>query len=142
MSELQPIFDFLQSDRDPREMRRALAVILTLQGYTHTQIKEILGVSSAFVSKWKNVYMARGIEAFNLGYKGHISYLTGNQKQEIVKWIHTQNAWSIHQLKVYLSDRYGVIFKSRQSYYAVLKAVGGKIDPSELETLDNKLDRI
>lgn len=140
MSELQPIFDFLQSDRDPRERRRALAVKLTLEGYTHRQIKELLGVSSAFVSKWKNVYTQRGIEALKLGYKGHISYLSENQKQEVVKWIHAQDAWSIDRLKVYLYDRYGVVFKSRQSYYAVLKAVGGNLAPGELETLDNELE--
>jgi putative transposase len=140
MTDLTPLTNFLKSDRDPRENRRALAVRLALSGQTHRQIKSILGISSAFVSKWKKIYKERGIEALKLSYKGHSSYLNYEQKQEVVDWIFTQDTWKINQLRLYLFDRFGIYFKSRQSYYALLNAVGGKLAPGELEKMDDTLD--
>lgn len=142
MTDLQPIFDFLQEDHDPREIRRALAVKFTLEGHPHRKITKLLGVSSAFISKWKKVYLDRGIEALQLHYKGNIGYLTGEQKQEVIEWIDAQTYWSIRQLKVYLFEQYGILFKSRQSYYLLLKAVGGQLAPGELERLDEELEPI
>ncbi|HIK30249.1 MAG TPA: transposase [Oscillatoriales cyanobacterium M59_W2019_021] len=140
MTDLTPLINFLKGDRDPREYRRALAVRLALTGHTHREINSILGVSSAFVSKWKAIYEERGIEALKLGYKGHPRYLSDEQKQEVVDWILTQDTWNISQLRLYLFDRFGVAFKSRQSYYALLRVVGGKLAPGELEKMDDTLD--
>lgn len=84
VTDLTPLINFLKGDRDPREYRRALAVRLALSGHKHREIKSMLGVSSAFVSKWKARYEKRGVEALKLGYKGHISYLNYEQKQEVV----------------------------------------------------------
>jgi putative transposase len=140
MTDITPLTNFLKGDRDPREYRRALAVRLALTGHTHRKIKSILGVSSAFVSKWKALYKERGIEALNLGYKGHTSYLNDEQKQELVDWILTQDTWNISQLRLYLFDQFGVAFKSRQSYYALLRVVGGKLAPGELEKMDDTID--
>ncbi|MGB5897262.1 MAG: helix-turn-helix domain-containing protein [Geitlerinemataceae cyanobacterium] len=140
MTDLTPLINFLKSDRDPREYRRALAIRLALSGHTHRQIKSILGVSSAFVSKWKTIYEQRGIEALKLGYKGHIGYLNNEQKQEVVDWLFAQESWNISKLRLYLFDRYGVVFKSRQSYYALLKVVGGTLATGELEKMDEILE--
>lgn len=43
---------YIQSNPDPREIKRAVTVKMWLEGYTHRQIQNILGVSSDFISKW------------------------------------------------------------------------------------------
>lgn len=98
VTDLAPLINFLKGDRDPREYRRALAVRLALSGCKHREIKRILGVSSAFVSKWKARYQERGIQALKLGYKGHFSYLTDEHKQEVVDSILARETWNISLL--------------------------------------------
>ena len=44
---------FIESNPDPRELKRALAVSMTMKGYKHREIIDILQVSSGFISKWK-----------------------------------------------------------------------------------------
>ena len=46
MSEL---LEFISTARDARELKRALAVKLTLEGYVHTEIIKILNVTSGFI---------------------------------------------------------------------------------------------
>jgi len=53
--------ELIKSNCDPRVLKRALAVKMTLQGYTHAQIMEILGVSSGFISKWKQHFVEEGV---------------------------------------------------------------------------------
>ena len=45
--------DFIKSNPEPRELRRAIAVKLALEGYVYRRIKKILEVSIGFISKWK-----------------------------------------------------------------------------------------
>lgn len=66
--------------------------------------------------------------------------MNNEQKQEVVDWLFAQESWNISQLRLYLFDRYGVVFKSRQSYYALLKVVGGTLATGELEKMDEILE--
>jgi transposase len=67
---IERLIYFIESNPDPREMKRALAVKLALQGYVYSAIENILNVSPAFVSKWKQNFEEKGIEGLRLGYKG------------------------------------------------------------------------
>lgn len=49
LGDLKPFIDF---NPDARELKRAVAVQIFLKGYKHREIKESLGVSSGFISKW------------------------------------------------------------------------------------------
>ena len=68
----QELNQFIQSNREPRELKRALAVNMVLKGYKHRQIQSILGVSSGFISKWTDKYRQSGVKGFKLGYIGSV----------------------------------------------------------------------
>jgi putative transposase len=57
---------FIETNPDPRELKRALAVKMTLQSYKHREIIKILQVSSGFISKWKQEYIISGVKALKL----------------------------------------------------------------------------
>ena len=56
-----------------------------------------------------------------LQYKGSTGYLNREEKEETVEWIINQEVWDISELESYLIEKYDVLFKSRQSYYEILK---------------------
>jgi transposase len=118
--EIKLLKDFIKSNPDPREVKRALAVKLALEGYAYRSIKQIIGVSDGFISKWKNRFEVGGIPGIKLAYKGSESYLTDNQIEEIITWLISQKHWDISELEVYLIEQYDVVFKSPQSYYKLL----------------------
>ena len=68
---------FIASNPDARELKRALAVQMTLLGLKQGAIQAILGVQSSFISTWKKRYLSEGIACFRLGYKGSQPYLSG-----------------------------------------------------------------
>jgi len=47
---MEELNTFIESNRDPRQLKRALAVRMSLQGYPHREIMPILQVSSGFIS--------------------------------------------------------------------------------------------
>ena len=51
MSELE---EFIQSTKDSRELKRALVVKMTLAKRPWAVVMEDLGVSQAFISKWRS----------------------------------------------------------------------------------------
>jgi len=48
---LDGLNEFIQSNPDPRELKRAVAVQMFVQNYKHREIQAILGVSSGLISK-------------------------------------------------------------------------------------------
>ncbi len=116
--------EFIKSNPDPRELKRALATQMSLEGYTHSQIIKTLNVSSGFISKWKNVFVSQGIEGLKLRYQGGDGFLTPEQRQEIIDWLKAKNYWNLGELEYHLANSYGVIFKSKQSYYDLFEAAG------------------
>ena len=52
-----------------RELRRAIAVKLALEGYVYRRIQKILEVSIGFISKWKTAFKIGGLEAIKSGYQ-------------------------------------------------------------------------
>ena len=115
MSEL---VEFIQSNPDPRELKRALAVQMVLKGYFYRQIEEILHVSDSFISKWWLVFESEGVMGLQLGYQGSNGYLSAGQRQAIINWLQQKNYWNLTQLQQHISDTYRIKFKSRQSYYS------------------------
>jgi putative transposase len=76
MTRLSALDDFIQTNLDTRELKRTLAVKMTLSKYSHTQIETLLGVTSGFISKWKHRYLAEDIEAPRLAYRRSTSFLS------------------------------------------------------------------
>jgi transposase len=119
--EIKELDEWIKTNQDSRELKRAIAVKLTLQGWTYRAIASILNVSNGFISKWKSQFEQRGINGLKLSYKGAKSYLNQEQKQEVFSWLYQQEYWDLSELECYLVEQFDVVFKSSTSYYDLLK---------------------
>ena len=121
MDDLQ---DLIRTTRDVRELKRALAVRNTQTGRSRVAVAAELGLSVAFVDKWRGVYKQQGADGLRLGYKGSTGYLTAAQKTAILAWIQAQTTWDIPSLQAHLADQYDVRYKSQKSYYTLMDEAG------------------
>lgn len=119
MNDLQA---FIQTARDTRELKRALAVQNTLAGRPWAEVAAELGVKKSFIGTWRWRYKRDGIAGLSVGYRGSQGYLSARDKAVVLTWIQRQDTWEIRTLHQYLEATYGVRYKSPQSYYALLKA--------------------
>lgn len=119
-----PLEDFLATVRDAREYKRALVVHLGERGYRAAEVARIVGVSEAFVSTCRKRYAADGVASFTLGYRGGTSFLSAEEREETVAWIADHPHPNVRVVRTYLQETFGVVYESRQSYYALLNAAG------------------
>jgi putative transposase len=63
---LEELTEFIQSNPDPRELKRAITVSMWLKGYKQREIQESLSVSSGFISKWTQIFTMQGVSALKL----------------------------------------------------------------------------
>ncbi len=77
--------DLIESNPDPRELKRALAVKMTLKGYRHQEIISVLQVSSGFISKWKQEFVLSGIKGLKLKHQGSRGYLSQLEKEQVLR---------------------------------------------------------
>jgi transposase len=119
-TKIQSLKDFINSNPDPRELKRTLAVKLALEGWAYRAIQQSLGVSYGFISKWKIRFQAWGIPGIKLAYKGRESFLTKEQIEDVIAWLISQEQWDVSELEIYLIEQYDVVFQSPQSYYELL----------------------
>jgi putative transposase len=115
---------FIQSNPDSRELKRATAVAMFLQGYKHREIQAILAVSSGFISKWTQLYELLGVSGLRLGHRGSTGYLEPKQRQAILAWLQSKNEWNLSELQTQLRTEYDVVFGSKQSYYTWFEQAG------------------
>lgn len=121
---LDDLNDFIQSNPDARELKRAVAVQMFLKGYKHREIRESLGVSSGFVTKWTQCYEEFGVDGLKLGYVGSTSYLEAEQRATVIAWLKCKNYWNLTELQNYIEQQYQIVFGSKQSYYALFGQAG------------------
>lgn len=121
---MEELLEFISTARDARELKRALAVKLTLEKYVHAEIIKILNVTSGFISKWKQAYEAYGVDGILLGYQGSTGYLYKEQRHEVIEWLQQKDHWLLEELSTHLYQKYDVEFKSRQSYYDLFTQAG------------------
>jgi transposase len=119
--QIQELDEWMKSDLDSRELKRALGVKLALKGWAYRVIAEALNVSTSYVSKWKKRFQEAGVEGLRLSYQGAKSYLTSQQKPEVITWLKEQEAWDLSELECHLIEKYDVVFQSLTSYYELLK---------------------
>lgn len=124
MNILDELDHFISMTRDAREIKRALAVKMKLQGKHYCEIKKILGVSHQFISKWKNCLIFEGLEHLRIKYKGRKSYLKLEEKQQLIQWLRGQKYLRLSDLRLHLQNNYNIVFESEQSYYSLFKEAG------------------
>lgn len=128
---MDDINEIINEAQDAREVKRAVSVKMSAQGFSPVQICQVLNVSLPYVSKWKGLYEAEGGAALRLGYRGSEGYLEDGQRQAILQWIGEQETVSVEGLRDYIEEQYGVGYRSKQSYYELLDAGGMSYHRSE-----------
>lgn len=116
--------ELIEGTKDARELKRALSVKMVQSGMAATQVGELLQVTPQYVRKWQGRYEAGGVEALRMGYRGSESYLREEQRQEVEEWIGTHETVSVEEVRDYIEEQYGVVYRSKQSYYEFLEAGG------------------
>ena len=106
--------------KEGREIKRAVAVKMALQGFKTQDICELLEVSDAFVSKWRIIYQQQGAEALRLQYRGSEGFLMAAQREEIIVEWRCRESCDVKELRDWIESRYGVVYRSKQSYYDLL----------------------
>jgi len=124
LSNMEELLKFIKGKPDSRELKRALAVKLAIEKYPYHQISAILNVSIGFISKWKTAFEEKGIGGLKLAHKGAKGYLTLEQKSEVIRWLKEKDYWNLPELQSRLYEKYGVRFKSKQSYYDLFAEAG------------------
>jgi len=136
--QIEGLINFINSNGDSREMKRALAVKLALQGYAYKAIENILNVSQGYISKWKKRFIKQGIQGIRLGYKGAKTKLTKEEEEETIKWLLCQEYWDLSELEIYLIEEYDVVFESKESYYKIYRKA--KITRQKAEKVNPRKD--
>ncbi|MEL7085457.1 MAG: helix-turn-helix domain-containing protein [Cyanobacteria bacterium J06597_1] len=116
--------EFINSNPEPRELKRALAVKMRLEGMKHRQIQPILGVSSNYISRWEQRYREQGVQGLKLAHKGSQGYLSDEQRQTVITWIAQEPQRNLWDVIGHIESNYGVRYRSLQSYYDLLKSSG------------------
>jgi putative transposase len=116
--------DFIDLRPDAREVRKALAVKLVYQGYLYDEIQTILNISRGSITGWKQAYEEYGINGLRLNHKGRKSYLSCQQREEILSWLQSKDYWELGELEYQLASSYDVVYESKQSYYDLFNAAG------------------
>ncbi len=121
---MKKLTEFIQSNPDPRELKRALAVQMVMQDYTYYEIRDVLQVSVGFISKWKQNFEEQGIVGLSLKHQGSMGYLDAQQRQAVLEWLQQKNYWNLSELRQHIEDTDDVVFTSNQSYYDLFKEAG------------------
>ena len=116
--------ELIESNPDPRELKRALAVKMRLEKLKHRQIQVILGVSSNYISRWESRYREQGVEGLRLAHKGSQGYLSEEQRHAVIDWIAQKSQRTLWEVIEHIELSYGVSYRSLQSYYELLKSAG------------------
>lgn len=121
---MDKLTEFIQSNPDPRELKRALAVQMARQDYTYYEIRDVLKVSIGFITKWRQHYEQQGVAGLALRHQGSKGYLTPEQRQGVLAWLKQKNYWNLVELQQHVEEQYDVMFESKQSYYTLFAEAG------------------
>ena len=121
MNIISELNDFINQTKEAKEIKRALAVKMILEGKSYHEVKELLQVSHSFISMWKNQALFCGVESLKLQFKGTKSELKPEEKDQVINWLREQEYLRLSDLKIYLEREYNISYKSNQSYYSLLK---------------------
>src|SRR5215470_11352474 len=102
---MDDIDEIINEARDAREVKRAVSVKMSAQGFSPLQICQVLNVSLQYVSKWKGLYERAGSSALRLGYRGSEGYLPEEQRHAILQWIGARKTVSVEAVRNYIEEQ-------------------------------------
>ncbi len=106
------------------ETKRAVAVKMSLNGYTVEQICNLLNVSKGFIDKWRARYNKEGVSCFAIAYKGSERFLSKKQLEDVFQFINSKRSCRLEELINYIQNEFKVVYKSKQSYYFLFEQCG------------------
>ena len=118
---MEDIQHFIDTTQHSQELKRALAVRNTLAGRPWEEVARERGVRRTFISKWRSRYKKLGAASLRMGYHGSQGYLSPAERQRVIAWIQAQDCWQVAALKQEVETTYGICYRSKQSYYALLR---------------------
>lgn len=68
-----------------------LAVKLALSGWSYQAISDLFQIANGFISKWKKRCKEAELSGLKLSYQGSKSYLSVQQKQQVINWLQQQS---------------------------------------------------
>ena len=116
--------ELITSQPDPRELKRALAVKMRIQGMKHREIQDILGVHSSYISRWSKSYREQGVEGIRIKHRGSCGYLNQKERIAVKNWIKQKKQRTLWDVIEHIEQNYKVVYRSMQSYYELLKSAG------------------
>jgi putative transposase len=119
MNTQESLLDLIDTGK-PLEIKRALAVRMAMQGYSRSDIAELLDISIPFIDKWKAIFIEEGAESLKLNYCGSQGYLLPEQRQAIIDHIQSYDSISVDELREYIKSKYGIEYKTPKSYIELL----------------------
>lgn len=128
---MQDLDEIINEARDAREVKRAVRVKMSAQGFSAAQICQVLNVSPQYVSKWNGLYEAEGGAVLRVGHRGSERYLGDEEREAILQWIGARETVSVEALRDHIEEQYGVVYRSKQSDYELLDAGGMSYHRSE-----------
>jgi transposase len=134
--------DIINNSDDVRELKRALAVNMSAEGTEVSDICKGLRVSDSYVSKWKIIYEKEGAEGLLIKYKGSKGYPGAESRKEIIGYTEKCEHISTEELRDHIEEKYGVVYKSEQSYYDLLKAAGKSRHKSQKKNPKKNEERV
>ncbi|MEG4057825.1 MULTISPECIES: hypothetical protein [unclassified Microcoleus] len=99
---LKELSDFINSNPDPRELKRSMSVMMWIEGVPCCDIQKILNVSATFVSQVKMKFIQHGVKELKLRYQGSKAYLSREERSEIINYLEAQEYLSLQQLREYI----------------------------------------
>jgi putative transposase len=117
---MQDVERLIDTTTNSQELKRALAVKNTLVGRPWEEVARELGVRRAVICKWRSRYKKQGAAGLRMGYHGSRGYLSPAERQRVIAWIQEQEHWQVSAVQQEVEATYGVRYRSKQSYYALL----------------------
>jgi putative transposase len=62
--------EFIQSNSEAREIKRAVAVKMALSGEPYSKITKMIGMHKSCITIWKQKFEAKGLDGIKLAYQG------------------------------------------------------------------------
>ena len=121
---METLAQLLEETPDVRELKRAVSVKLGEEGMATEAVAKVLQVTPRAVRRGRKRYEQEGVEGLQVKYRESESYLSVEQWQEIEDWLGTQETLTLEEGREEIEARYGSVYQSQQSYYALLDASG------------------
>jgi transposase len=127
-----------QSTRDAYELKRLQAVRLYGSGELISRIQEMVNAAENTIRQWVMRYQARGVSGLASQWQGgNANKLTDEQRADLMQRIDSYTPdqliapdvrtdegifWTISDFQIVIEQWYGVVYKSENSYYNLMRA--------------------